>query len=227
MGDRGWPPALTPPEPPAERLILGQRRGQQLQRHPPPQTQILGEVHDAHPTSPEHRLDPIPRGARYRQTARNPTRALLVDDIPPSGQRLEDRFNTAANPPLTSRRSQPAHARRDLRERRAREVACQWSRCVAWGDVTRPGCRGGAPGSNPIAAVAPPCPPRLREASAIAQQHQSRPTRPDSCSAEGTASAKAINRLLGPRRATRRPAIPTSKTRRVEDDGILRRSGRS
>ena len=90
-------------KPPAERLILGQRRGQQLQRHPSPQAQILGEVNDAHPTTTEHRLDPIPEELATDRKLGFQHAPSKLDDIPPSSQRLENTFNRAANPLLTTR----------------------------------------------------------------------------------------------------------------------------
>ena len=54
-------------EPLAERLILRQRRRQHLQRHLSLQAQILGEIHDAHATAPEHTHDPVPEQLSARR----------------------------------------------------------------------------------------------------------------------------------------------------------------
>ena len=47
-----------------EALVPGQIGGQQLQRHPALQAQILGQIDVAHPTPPEQRLDPVARKLR-------------------------------------------------------------------------------------------------------------------------------------------------------------------
>ena len=56
--DRGGQPRLAQ-EPLAEALVRGQLRGQQLQRHPALQAQVLGQVDDAHAAAAEQRLDPV------------------------------------------------------------------------------------------------------------------------------------------------------------------------
>ena len=43
----------------AERLVLGEAGGQQLERNPPLEPQILGQVDDAHASPAEQRLDPV------------------------------------------------------------------------------------------------------------------------------------------------------------------------
>jgi hypothetical protein len=58
MLEGGGQPRLAN-EPLAEALVFGEIRGQDLERDPPFQAQVFGEIHDAHPTAAEHRLDPI------------------------------------------------------------------------------------------------------------------------------------------------------------------------
>ena len=43
----------------AERLVLGEAGSEQLERNPPLEPQILGQVDDAHPAEAQQRLDPI------------------------------------------------------------------------------------------------------------------------------------------------------------------------
>ena len=43
----------------AERLVLGETGGEQLERNPPLEPQVLGEVDDAHAAQAEQRLDPV------------------------------------------------------------------------------------------------------------------------------------------------------------------------
>ena len=43
----------------AERAVLGEACGEQLERNPPLEPQILGEVDDAHAAPAQQRLDPI------------------------------------------------------------------------------------------------------------------------------------------------------------------------
>ena len=49
-----------PQEAVAKRLILRKTGREQLQRHPPLEPQVLGQVDDAHPAEAQHRLDPVP-----------------------------------------------------------------------------------------------------------------------------------------------------------------------
>ena len=58
MVDRGGQLRLAE-EAVAERLVLGEARGQQLERDLPLQPQVLGQVDDAHPAQAEQRLDPV------------------------------------------------------------------------------------------------------------------------------------------------------------------------
>ncbi len=54
----------------AEVLIsVEEPRGQDLERDLPPQPDLLGEVHHAHPSAAEHRFDPEPRDVRTDQGA--------------------------------------------------------------------------------------------------------------------------------------------------------------
>ena len=46
-------------EPVTERLVLGEAGGEQLERDPPLEPQVLGQVDDAHPAEAEQRLDPV------------------------------------------------------------------------------------------------------------------------------------------------------------------------
>jgi hypothetical protein len=48
-----------PQEPVAERRVLGEVRGEELERDPPLEAQVLGQVDDAHPAEAEQRLDPL------------------------------------------------------------------------------------------------------------------------------------------------------------------------
>ena len=48
-----------PQEALTERLVLGEAGSQQLERNPPFEPQILGQVHDAHASPAEQRVDPV------------------------------------------------------------------------------------------------------------------------------------------------------------------------
>ena len=58
MVERGGKPRLEQ-EPFAEAGVGGQLRGEQLQRDPAPEAQLLGEVDDPHPAAAQQRIDAV------------------------------------------------------------------------------------------------------------------------------------------------------------------------
>ena len=67
-----------------ERLVLGEARGQQLERNLPLEPQILGQVDDAHAAQAQQRLDPIAGkfGADPRVVAHVHVRILAFGALP-------------------------------------------------------------------------------------------------------------------------------------------------
>ena len=89
-------------EPLPETLVPGQLGRQQLQRHPALQPQLLGQVHDPHPPTADHRLDPVAGhvGTRAEIGAREA-------DLEREDDRLVERHRAAMRPRIVESRSQP------------------------------------------------------------------------------------------------------------------------
>ena len=68
----------------AEGVVLCETSSEQLECHPPLQTEVLGEIHDAHPAPAEQRLDPVAGelGADPRVAAYLHVRILTFRDVP-------------------------------------------------------------------------------------------------------------------------------------------------